>query len=243
MTLVENARYEPEQVLLVNSSSPVAENALGGKVSAWLLPVHHPHPAQPEDPKKPYRWDDESQVGTDVLAKSEPLNLNYVASDGGGNTTHGFKFHAPVGRYVYLLVKEDVQGTGGYISAHPFTATVQVEPYPPALPFLGHGALLSLDGDKKAGYLTRDVDMVEVEVGRVLPNQLQHLAPQMWDYSKPQLGDLENSIVERFTVKRDYRGVRQYRSRPVSAGSLCLQAGIIPSAHPFRETRCSRTPR
>jgi uncharacterized protein YfaS (alpha-2-macroglobulin family) len=206
MTLVENARYEPEQVLLVNSSSPVAENALSGKVSAWLLPVHHPNPSQPQDPKQPYRWEDESQIGTDVLAKAEPLPLNYVASDGGGNTTHGFKFHAPVGRYLYLLVKEDVQGTGGYISAHRYAATVQVEPYPPALTFLGHGALLSLGGDKKAGYLTRDVDMVEVEVGRVLPNQLQHLAPQMWDYSKPQLGDLENSIVERFTVKRDYRG-------------------------------------
>ncbi|HEY1340505.1 MAG TPA: hypothetical protein VGF59_23495, partial [Bryobacteraceae bacterium] len=42
MTLVDNARYEPEQVLLMTSSSPVAEKALAGKVSAWLLPVRHP---------------------------------------------------------------------------------------------------------------------------------------------------------------------------------------------------------
>ncbi len=32
MTLVDNARYEPEQILLLKSSSPVAEKALTGKV-------------------------------------------------------------------------------------------------------------------------------------------------------------------------------------------------------------------
>ena len=204
MTLVENARYEPEQVLLVASSSPVAERALAGKAQAWLLPRRHPN--QPAEQKGPWRWDDEAQIGTDILAKSEPLHLNYVASDSGDNTMRGFKFQAPVGRYLYVLVKDGVEGTGGYISAKPYAATVQVEPYPPALKFLGRGALLSLAGDRKVGYLTRDVDMVEVEVGRVLPNQIQHVAPQMLDYAKPELGDLENSIVERFTVKRDYRG-------------------------------------
>ena len=110
---------------------------------------------------------------------------------------HGFKFQAPVGRYLYVLVKDGVEGTGGYISAKPYAATVQVAPYPPALTFLGKGALLSLGGDRKIGYLTRDVAKVEVEVGRVLPNQLQHLAPNMWDYANPQLNGLESSIVER----------------------------------------------
>ena len=42
MTLVDNARYEPEQILMLTSSSPVAEKALAGKVNAWVLPVHSP---------------------------------------------------------------------------------------------------------------------------------------------------------------------------------------------------------
>ncbi len=51
----------------------------------------------------------------------------------------------------------------------------------------------------------RDVGRVEVEIARVLPNQLQHLAPQMWDFSHPALyGNLEDKLVERFTTKRDY---------------------------------------
>jgi uncharacterized protein YfaS (alpha-2-macroglobulin family) len=204
MTLVDNARYEPEQVLLMTSSSPVTEQAFAGKVQAYVLPVRHPK--QPQDDKEPYNWSIESQIGNDILAKSQPLPLSYVASDGGSETTHGFKFKAPVGRYVFLWVKEGVQGIGGYISGKPYTATIQVIPYRQALTFLGKGALVSLGGDKKVGFLVRDVDKVQVEVGRVLPNQLQHLAPQMWDFSNPQIDGLEDSIVERFTATRDYSG-------------------------------------
>ena len=114
MTLVDNARYEPEQVLLVNSSSPVAEKAFAGKVQAYLLPVRSPR--QDKDDTNPYDWSgNENEIGKDLVAKSQPLPLSYIASDGGNETTHGFKFNAPVGRYVYLWVKEGVEGTGGYI--------------------------------------------------------------------------------------------------------------------------------
>lgn len=204
MTLVDNARYEPEQVLLLTSSSPVGEQAFAGKVQAYVLPVRHPN--QPKEHKDPYNWGDESKIGNDILAKSQALALTYVASDGGSQTTHGFKFNAPVGRYVFLWVKDGVQGTGGYVSGKPYAATIQVTPYRQALTFLGNGALLSLAGDRKVGFLVRDVDRVRVEVGRVLPNQLQHLAPQMWDFSRPQLYGMEDSIVERFSTTRDYRG-------------------------------------
>jgi hypothetical protein len=64
-----------------------------------------------------------------------------------------------------------------------------------------------LSGDKKVGFLSRDVEKVEIEIGRVLPNQLQHLAPQMSDFSRPALyGGLEDKLVERFATTRDYSG-------------------------------------
>ena len=205
MTLINNARYEPEQVLLLTSSSPVAQKELEGKVSLYLLPVRHPK--QAKEDKDPHRWDDQSQVGSDILAKSQRLNLTYVPSDAPGDTNHGFKFLAPPGRYLYVMAPDGVQGIGGYISGKPYAATLVVEPYKQALTFLGQGALLSLSGDKKIGYLTRDVDHVEVQIGRVLPNQLQHLAPSMWDYSHPGLDDdLEDKLVERFKTIRDYSG-------------------------------------
>ena len=203
MTVVDNARFEPEQILLMTSSSPVAEHALAGKVSAFLLPLRHPK--QQKEDTGPYRWDDEKIVGNDILAQCPPVSLSYVSSEQGGDTSHGFKFRAPVGRYVYVLVRDGVEGIGGYVSGKPFLATFQVEPYKQALTFLGNGALLPLSGDKKAGFLVRDVGHVEIEIGRVLPNQLQHVAPLMGDFSRPYVyGSLADQIVERFIEVRDY---------------------------------------
>ena len=205
MTVVDNARYEPEQILLLGSSSPVAERAFGGLVTARVLPVRHPR--QPREDTRPHDWREDPEIGADILSASDPVALSYVASDDNANTSHGFKFRAPVGRYVHVTVKDGVQGIGGYISGKPFVGVVRVSPYNRMLTFLGQGALLSLSGDRKVGFLSRDVERVDVEIGRVLPNQLQHLAPQMYDFSRPAVyGNLEDTLVERFTMVRDYSG-------------------------------------
>lgn len=203
MTIVDNARYEPEQILMVTSSSPVVERAFGNAVSVRLLPVRSPR--QAAEDKRPYRWENPEEIGADILAKSEPLTISYVPSEEGGNTLHGFKFLAPVGRYLHVTVKDGVQGTGGYIAGKPYVATLRVERYKRALTFLGTGALLPLTGDRKAGYLSRDVERIDIEIARVLPNQLHHLAPQMWDFTRPSLyDDIEDKLVERFTITNDY---------------------------------------
>lgn len=205
MTVVDNARFEPEQVLLMKSSSPVAERAFDSRIVVRLLPVRHPK--QPKEDPEPYNWNADMGVGEDILAGSEHVALSYLASDDGGATSHGFKFNAPVGRYVHVLVRDNVQGIGGYVSGKPYVEIVRVEPYPRALRFLGEGALLSPSGDRKVGFLTRDVDNVQVVIGRLLPNQLQHLSGQMWDFARPNLwGDLEDRMVERFVAIRDYSG-------------------------------------
>jgi uncharacterized protein YfaS (alpha-2-macroglobulin family) len=205
MTVVDNARYEPEQILFLKSSSPVAERALAGKVTVQLLPVRHPR--QDKDDTDPYDWREDTEIGADILAKAPSVPVTYVASDEGGDTSHGFKFQAPVGRYLYVLVKDGVEGTGGYIAGKPYIGTIKVDPYPRALTFLGDGALLSLSGDRKVGFLVRDIAKVQVDIGRVLPNQLQHLAPAMYDFSKPDVWNgLEDTLVERFVANRNYSG-------------------------------------
>src|SRR5262245_51458249 len=177
MTIVDNARYEPEQIVLLKSSSPVVERAFAGNVSVQLLPERHPR--QPREDTRVYDWrDDVAEIGQDILSRSEPMNATYVQSDEGGDTAHGFKVRAPVGRYLFVMVKAGVQGVGGYISGKPFIAVIKVRPYRRALTFLGQGCLLSLPGDRKVGFLVRDLDQIDVEIGRVLPNQLQHLSPR-----------------------------------------------------------------
>ena len=44
--------------------------------------------------------------------------------------------------------------------------------------YSGQGALLSMSGEKKVAVLVRDLPGMRVEIGRVLPGQLQHLVSQ-----------------------------------------------------------------
>ena len=67
MTLVDNARYEPEQILLLTSSSPVSERALVGNVGAYVLPLRHPN--QPAEQRRPYQWNDPVEIGKEILDK------------------------------------------------------------------------------------------------------------------------------------------------------------------------------
>jgi hypothetical protein len=90
MTIVDNAKYEPEQILMINSSSPVAERAFGNNVTVRLLPVRHPR--QSRDDRRPYEWTNEDEIGNDILGTSDPVSVAYVPSEEGGNTAHGFKF-------------------------------------------------------------------------------------------------------------------------------------------------------
>src|SRR5262249_48282243 len=159
MTIVDNARYEPEQILMLTSSSPVTERALTGNVSVRLLPERHSR--QPKEDKEPFNWQGEvAAIDNDILTQAKPLDLTYVASEDAGNTSHGFKFLAPVGRYLYVVVNDNVQGIGGYVAGKPYGAVVRVAPFEPALTFLGQGSLLSLSGDRQVGFLVRDVDKV-----------------------------------------------------------------------------------
>ena len=104
MTVVDNARYEPEQVLLVTSSSPVTERALVAGITVRLLPARHPK-QRPNDGVVLYQWNDTAEIGQDILARATPVSLTYVPSDDNGGTSHGFKFRAPVGRFLHVVVK------------------------------------------------------------------------------------------------------------------------------------------
>lgn len=202
MTLVDNARFEPEQVLIVGSNRNVSEAALKGHVSAWVLPEFNPKTPEAER-KAPYPWYAD-EVTKEILAKAEPLTLQAMPSAEAQEATHSYKFKAPVGRMLYVKVDAGIQAFGGYLSQKPSLTTLEVLPYPQAAKLLSEGALLSLSGDKKLAFMTRGVNGVQIEIGRVLPNQLHHLVDQNRSgFATPDLYDSEmDKLVERMVEKR-----------------------------------------
>ena len=72
-TLADNARYEPDQVLVLAYSEAVNEKVANGAITAWVLPKFHPKTPEAER-KEPYDWGS-AQVGEDVLKASQKLAL------------------------------------------------------------------------------------------------------------------------------------------------------------------------
>jgi len=177
LTLVRNERYEPEQVLVISTSADVGEKDIQQNVSAWVLPVYHPtSPA--EQRVRPYAWHRPEIIGPEILAASAPLTLTPIPAEREYTSRHAFRYDAQQGRYLYVRVGKGVRSFGGYVLGQTWDRTAPVPPFPKEVKILGSGSLLSLSSDRKISIYSRDVPGLLVEVGRVLPYQLQHLVTQ-----------------------------------------------------------------
>ena len=203
-TLVDNAKFEPEQVLIVEASQAVNEVETTKAVNAWVLPEFNPK--TPEDQRtESYSWST-GEVGEDLLKQSQKLALEAVPTEREFDALHSFKFRAPPRRYVFVKVNKGVHSFGGYVLGKGRNEVVQVPEYPHILRFMADGALLSLSGEKRVSVVARNVPGMELEIARVLPDQLQHLVSfNRGTYAKPELYSFTpDQITERFVQKTPF---------------------------------------
>ncbi|WP_199026703.1 alpha-2-macroglobulin [Ralstonia sp. ASV6] len=201
-TLVDNDRYEPEQVLLAEMSDAVRGSDLAGLVKAWVLPKRKPGVSQGDD-EPPYPWNT-TEVGEDVLRQSQPLNLELTPTEGEYAPLQSFKYRAQPGQRVYVRVDAGLKSFGGYELGKAVPQVLSVPDYPKLLRFMADGSLLSMSGSKRISVVSRNLPGMKLEIGRVRPDQLQHLVSfNQGTYARPQLSYSfgEDHIVERFEQK------------------------------------------
>ncbi|MGC1550547.1 MAG: MG2 domain-containing protein, partial [Rhodanobacter sp.] len=209
-TLVDNDKYEPEQVLVVNVGGAVRDSDLAGLIQAWVLPTHKAGEDSSDNngsnDDAAYNWD-VPEVGEDVLRQSQPLKLDVVPTEDDYQALQSFKYHATPGQRVYVRIGKGLKSFGGYVLGKPAASVFIVPDYPKLLRFVADGSLLSLSGSKRLSIVSRNMPGMRMEIGRVLPDQLQHLVSlNQGNYSHPQLleGFGEEHIVERFELKRAF---------------------------------------
>jgi uncharacterized protein YfaS (alpha-2-macroglobulin family) len=197
------AKNEPEQVITTTLSASTLEKDIKGAVSAWLLPVHHPK-TKKEERRAPHHWNMKQEISEDVLKEAKKLDIEHVAGEREHSETHVFRYQAPIGRYLYVQVERGLKSFGGYTLAKRVQHVVQVPPFPAQLNIVGQGSLLSLSGERIVAIMVRDVPGVKMEMGRLLPGQLQHLVTQSeGSFDKPQFfGSIGmDNLTERFERK------------------------------------------
>ncbi len=176
LTLVNNAQYEPEQVLILETNTGVQEAEMRKAVTAYVLPLRPPG-EKGATTTEPYAWG-VYEISPDVLRASRQVKLEQIANERDYSMVHSFRYQAEVGRYVYVRIAKGMRSFGGYILGEEAHYAVRVPDFPSELKIMQSGALLSLTGEKKLSLYARDVEAVRVEVDRVLPGQLHHLVGQ-----------------------------------------------------------------
>jgi len=201
--VVQNQKNEPEQIITTVLSASTLEKDIKGATSAWVLPVYNPK-TKKEDRREPYQWGNAKEISEEVLKESTKIDLELIAGEREHNESHAFKYQAPIGRFIYVQVERGLKSFGGYTLAKRTQAVMQVPPFPAQLNILGQGSLLALSGEKKIAIMVRDVPGVKMEMGRVLPSQLQHLVTQSeGNFDKPQFFGAfgMDNLSERFEKK------------------------------------------
>ncbi|MDS0858746.1 alpha-2-macroglobulin [Burkholderia pseudomultivorans] len=204
-TLVDNERYEPEQVLVAQASDGVRSAELAARAKAWVLPKRKPGVDQSDD-DPPYEWN-LADISDAVLKQSKPLPLEAIPTEDDYATMQSFKYHATPGDRVYVRFDDGLKSAGGYLLGKPVTRAFTVPDYPKLLRFMADGSLLSMSGSKRLSVVSRNLPGMKVEIGRVVPDQLQHLVSfNNGSYSRPELSYSfsEDHIVERFVQKRAF---------------------------------------
>ena len=171
---------DPGPVLFMNSSRAMADEALSGHVRVWQLPERKPD-------EGPWQLD---RVNEAVLAAAAPVPLVQVPGVAPINNNHAFKFQAEPGQTLFVQVDAGVESFGGYLAREARRVLLKMPAYPRVLRFMSDGALLNLNGEHKLGFSARGVPGVQVEISRMLPNQLHHLVDQSRrSFVRPQMDE------------------------------------------------------
>ena len=208
LAVARDERAEPRQVLVVTLNHSVGELELPRHVRAWRLPQRHPDTKRQEAHERAagkdvaFPWSDHN-VTKDLLAASSELPLAPVAGDRDHYETHSFRHEAQPGESVYVRVERGVRSFGGYVLEHDAERALRVPDFPRELKLTPQGSLLTLSGARTLTVMARNIPAARVEVGRLLPRQVQHLVSQTsGSFSRPQFQGWNvdvDDLTERFT--------------------------------------------
>ena len=198
--IVTNEAGEPEHVLHVTASMPVHERELARVVQAWLLPATKSDKDKLEDK---FDWTADPEAITDaVLKRATKLNLQAIAAEREVMDSLSFRMpQAEGGKHLLVRITKGMKTYGGYQLGTQRQDVMLLKSFAPELAIMSRGSLLALSGEKKLPVLVRDLPGIRVEIGRLLPLQLQHLVTQsQGEFAKPEFynGITPDNLIERF---------------------------------------------
>jgi uncharacterized protein YfaS (alpha-2-macroglobulin family) len=175
--LIKNADQKYDQVFIIDTRGTVDEAELSKNITVYELPVD-----RPELPgikaEKNHSWYNVSEMLPEVLQLSRKIESEAIPSELKYNSVNSYKFSAEPGRFVYVKINNGTKFYGGYVLNEPYEAIFRVKNYPKELSILSDGSILSFSGEKRLAMMTRGVSNVKYTIGRIRPDDINHLVSQ-----------------------------------------------------------------
>lgn len=202
--LVKNDKQIYDQVLVMDTQGTIEPNELAKNINAWLLPVDLPE-LPGLKPQERYNWGGQlDKMVPEVLNLARKVNLEALPNELHYSSINSFKFEADPGRYIYVKFNEGAKFYGGYVLGDPYEMIFRVKNFPRELEILSEGSILSFSGDKRLAMMSRGIQSVSYNIGRIRPDDINHLISQT-------SGDIKNLSFNNYSFNQ-YNITEQYTS-------------------------------
>jgi uncharacterized protein YfaS (alpha-2-macroglobulin family) len=204
-----NDAHRMERIGTLQFTAPVRAEDLRSHVTVWELP--RDRPAVGDEPERiDWRWTDPAEVVPEVLALARRLDVTWLPSEPEWSREQSFRFDATGGRTLYLRIEKGTKSFGDYPLVQPYTTVLSIEEFPQTVEIMHEGAVLALSGGRKLSVMARNLKTIEIQLARLLPGSIAHLASQTrGDFQKPyfagSLGILD--LAEVFREERSLAAV------------------------------------
>ncbi|MDR1277335.1 MAG: hypothetical protein LBK02_01135, partial [Treponema sp.] len=176
--LIKNEDQRYDQVFILSTRGTISPAELAQNIGAWELPVDLPDLPGIKGEKN-YRWYSTDRVTPEVLALGRKLDLEAIPNELAYNAVNSYKFSVEPGRYIYVKLNNGAKFYGGYVLNEAWETTFQVKNFPKELAILSEGSILSFSGEKRLAMMSRGINAVRYAIGRIRPDDLNHLASQI----------------------------------------------------------------
>jgi uncharacterized protein YfaS (alpha-2-macroglobulin family) len=169
-----------ERLLVLKTNVALKDpSGLEKAVEVYVLPdCRIKNPERPKfcAEKDVTEWQDANQVDADVVKASTPAPVKWRDSGSEDKTVQHLSFTAPENRQLLIKVSKGIESADGFKLGRDARYLQELGANQRELKILHEGALLSLSGNKKLGVTARGVKNVHVELQRVLPHNMHHVA-------------------------------------------------------------------
>ena len=215
--IVKNAESEPEQTLIIEFTDQINSKDVVSKTKAYLLPKRMKG--------KRKHWRGPREIDDSVLRYAKPITLNAIPTERDTAMVHSFTFDVPTGYQIYLRMDKGLRSESDFVMANIYDQLLNVPEYPKEVRIMSNGSLLSQRGSKRLPFLARGVKALKLDIGKVLPGQINHLISQTrGDISNPSFNNYNFSKESLSTSSTRYVNLAKAHPKKAVYSSYDLSA-------------------